>query len=199
MKYFYLYCVGGVNVASFFVLALKSSLFKYCCTFAWIIFTDNRLHLPCRRTWGQGDCHILEDSSREISWVLGSVFTAFDGEMICSTSPGICKGLQTSTSSRASYLKPLRALEACAWNSALWQHAASQPCLVSANSWYFWCCCYIFTIWWLSIQFNNSQLVHRGVVLWVVCLGLVCFVLVEFFCTKGFQQIWSFAELFSLL
>lgn len=38
-------------------------------------------------------------------------FTAFDRDMICSTSPGICKGSQASPSSRASYLKPVRVLE----------------------------------------------------------------------------------------
>lgn len=55
-----------MHVASLTVLPLRSSLLKCCCTFALIMFRDNGFDLPCRRTWGQGDWDIPEDSLREV-------------------------------------------------------------------------------------------------------------------------------------
>lgn len=88
-----------------------------------------------------------------------------------SPSPGICKGSQTSPSSRASYLKPFKVLEVirmkqcplrtCCFPSYVWFLPASGISDDVVN---------IFAVWWLSMQFNNSQLLYRGMVLWVFCL-----------------------------
>lgn len=80
--------------------------------FVWIMPTDNGLDLPRRRTWGWGDCDVLEDSPKEVSEFWKMCFTMFDKDVIGSTSPGIFKssqvlsffGSQTFPSSRTSYL-----------------------------------------------------------------------------------------------